>query len=222
MVRKTRKAIKKEKVHGMSIPQLRRAFEHMDKFRDLETFRKEWKKTFGKDVSKSAAEDYLKFVSTSKGKQSGGMAPLDYQVRPGAELPYGSFPEYVSGGFGFANKMSIPEMCGKESWPGVPAGMGSNLVGGSPLRAKGRSKKETRRKGKKQKGGAFPSLGSVIGEAFSRPFGMNSPPNTFQTAQMEFKGASQFPTSDPVHNPIAHNPDITIYRASVNPASTQF
>jgi hypothetical protein len=218
MVRKTRKALKKEKVHGMSIPQLRRAFEHMDKFRDLESFRREWKKTFGKEVSKSAAEDYLKFVSTTKGKQSGGMAPLDYQVRPGAELPYGSFPEYVSGGFGFANKMSIPEMCGKESWPTVPAGLGSNLVGGSSKGAKGRKRKGTR----KQKGGAFPSLGAVIGEALSRPFGMDSPPTTLQTAQMEFKGAMPFPTSDPVHNPITQQADTTIYRGSINPISSQF
>jgi hypothetical protein len=212
MARKTRK-VSKLSVKGMSIPQLRRAFEHMDKFSDIESFRREWKKTFGKEVSKSAAEDYLKFVSTTKRKQSGGMAPLDYQTRPGAELPYGSFPEYVSGGFGFANKSGITEMCGKETWPSVPAGMGSNLVGG-----RRKSKRGTR----KQKGGAFPSLGAVLGEAFTRPFGMNSPPSQLQTAQMDFKGVHSIPSGDPVDNRIAPHMDANVYKADISKSSLLF
>lgn len=193
MVRKTRKA-KKATGKAMSVPQLRRAFEHIDSFvakkgTDIDGFRKEWKKTFGKEVSKAAAEDYLKFVKSKKSQKGGGAltmtpAALGYDMRAGTDTPYGSFPSYVSGGFGFANADSVAAACGRENiTPKLPADLGSNKVGGG------------RRKTRKQKGGAF-SLAQFLSngaEALQRPIGMGSvlTPNTagaLYTTQMLAKG----------------------------------
>ena len=191
---------KKAKEDGMTIPELRKAFEHIDHFtqtekgQKVEEFRKEWRKVFGKDVSEHAARDYLAFVSKAKPVQSGGMAPLDYTTRAGTDIPYGNFPAYVSGGFGFANADSFTAVAGKEDiTPVIPAGLGSNLVNG------GGRKRQTR---KKQKGGGLlPSLA----EALTRPFGMNSPPSAAQLAQMSVKGVEA--GADP-------RPEIPVFKVS--------
>ena len=195
MVRKTRKS--NEKGKAMTVPQLRRAFEHIDSFvakkgTNVDAFRKEWKKTFGKEVSRAAAEDYLKFVGSKKSKkgaQSGGAlslspAPLGYDLRAGTDTPYGSFPSYVAGGFGFANADSISAACGRENiTPRLPADLGSNKVGG------GRRKT---RKTKRQGGGGFMS---TLSEALQRPFtiGKMDIPGVGVTAQMMAKG---YPTGE--------------------------
>lgn len=212
----------KEKSKVMTIPQLRKAFEHMEKFRDLETFRKEWKKTFGKEVSKEAAEDYLKFVKASgSGKQSGGSsplagAPLDYTTRPGTDLPYGSYPQYISGGFGFANMDSLSQQCGKETqlWPGVPA----SSVTGSNEFMKGGKRNKTR----KQKGGSFPSLGTAFSEFLQRPFGMSSPPSAAQDLQMLAKGVNTLPSPRPEVNNLPFTQPPTIYNANISTSSRTF
>ena len=203
----------------MTIPQLRKAFEHMEKFRDVESFRREWKKTFGKDVSKDAAEDYLKYVVTNK-PQSGGAAPLDYTTRAGADIPHGSYPEYVSSGFGFRGMDSLTLQGGKETglWPQVPAGMGDNTVktGGGKFNS-------TRRKNKQKKvqkgGGMFPSLTNAVAEMFTRPFGMSSPPTASQDAQMISKGMDSLASPRPEINSLSFTHSPTIYNASINPVS---
>lgn len=200
----------------MTIPQLRRAFEHMEKFRDVDNFRKEWKKVFGKEISKTSAEDYLKYVSSKKdSKQHGGMAPLDYTTRPGADLPYGSFNQYVSSGFGFANQDSLMTQCGKEThlWPSPLPGSGSNVVGGG---------KRSKRKTRKQKGGALPSLSTAVSEFMSRPFGMNSPPNSLQDASLQWKGVDSLPSPRPEINDLKYTHNPTIYNASISPIVRTF
>jgi hypothetical protein len=213
----------KEKSKVMTIPQLRKAFEHMEKFRDLETFRKEWKKTFGKEVSKEAAEDYLKFVKASgSGKQSGGAshlagAPLDYTTRPGTDLPYGSYPQYVSGGFGFANIDGISAQCGKETnlWPGVPA---SSVTGSNEV-MKGGKRNKTRKQKVNQKGGSFPSLGTAISEFLQRPFGMGSPPTIAQDLQMVAKGVNTLPSPRPEVNTLPFTQSPVVYNANISTSS---
>jgi hypothetical protein len=208
MVRKTRKQNK-----VMTIPQLRKAFEHMDKVRGVENFRKEWKKTFGKEITIQSAEDYLQYVAAKKpGVQHGGMAPLDYTLRAGTDLPYGSYPSYVASGFGFANQDSLLAQCGKETslWPSGTAGCAAAKGGG-------RKKNKTR----KQKGGAFPSLSTALSEFMSRPMGMDAPPNAAQAATMEWKGTAM-PSSDPVNNPLSYTVPPTIHAASINPISRTF
>lgn len=195
MVRKTkatRKLVQEKHTKAMTIPELRKAFENVERFvqknKDLDAFRKMWKKTFGKEVSESAARDYLAFVSSQPTTQKGGAAPLDYQTRAGVDdLTYGSFQKYVLGGMAFP-KDSF-HMSNENITPRIPADMGSNtfMKGG---------RRKTRR-GVKQKGGA---LYPTIAEALTRPFIMNSPPSMVQDAQMLAKGHAGFSSPRPEIN----------------------
>ena len=212
MVQKTRK------VKSLSIPQLRKSFDHIDswveahvakgKVKDLvPAFQKEWKKTFHKSVDAKAAEAYLSIKAHFKPrmtrkrmqKQRGGTqeltgAPLDYMTRQGVYGVYGAFPEYVSSGLRFYNDInqdSLTAQCGKENiTPNIPADMGSNAFqkGGKKTRSNRRAYKKTR----KQDGGAFKdmltSLSSTTDTMLSRPFPGSQPVSVSHTALMSTKG----------------------------------
>ena len=153
MPRKTRKH--SGKVKSLTIPQLRKSFDHIDSWVDshmskkkavkelVPAFQTEWKKTFHHEVNAKAAEAYLsiKHRSSSHGsrmtkKQRGGNpsvlagAPLDYATRQGVYGVYGHFPQYVSSGLSFYNQInqdSLTAGCGTENiTPKLPADMGSN------------------------------------------------------------------------------------------------
>ena len=125
---------------SLTIPQLRKAFDHMESFtlsllhresdakKRRSAFQHEWMKTFHRSVDDKAADAYIQFESKKmkkgktkkqKQKQKGGAAlagaPLDYSTRPGIYGVYGEFPEYISGGFATmgnaTNKMAIQEGC---------------------------------------------------------------------------------------------------------------
>lgn len=227
MVRKTRK-MKKVSGKTLTVPQLRRAFEHIDKFvakhsTDVEAFRKEWKKTFGKEVSKAAAEDYLKFVKSKtpmKGGASLSPAPLAYDMRAGTDTPYGSFNKYVGDGFGFANVDSISAGCGRENiTPKLPADIGNKVGGG---------RRKTRKLKSSQKGGAF-SLSQFLStgaEALQRPvtIGRSDMPGSLYTAQMMAKGyptgtAGIFNSPRPEIHAFRYSSPETSYAAYVSPSS---
>jgi hypothetical protein len=220
---KTRKGKSKQKVRPLTVPQLRKAFEHIEAHvvksgYDTDAFRKEWKKTFGKDVSEEAAKDYLMFVK-STGKQSGGGlqgAPLDYVTRAGADPSTAAqVPPYVQSGFfipekSFGAGSGVTESIGPKL--PLPADVGSNLV------SKGGARKT--RKGKKvQKGGAlFPSLSTAVSEFMSRPFLANSPPNVLNDLQYASKGqASELSSPRPEINPLKYTqaPSDTIYGTTI-------
>ena len=176
MTRKTRKHSSK----ALTIPQLRKSFDHIDSWveshlskktlKDLvPAFQAEWKKTFHHDVNAKAAEAYLaiKHRSGSKKtkKQRGGAAPLagaplDYMTRQGVYGVYGNFPQYVSSGLSFYNQInqdSLTAACGTENiTPKLPADMGSNEVqkGGKRGSKKSRKSLKKGRKTRKQRGGA--------------------------------------------------------------------
>ena len=230
MIRKTRKLGKNK---ALTIPQLRRSIEHIDAFvarkgNDVTAFRKEWKKTFGKEVSLKAAKEYLEIVLKRKGQgQSGGMAPLNYELGAGGDASP-SVPPYVSGGFGFANNDGFASSCGKEDITPVPhPRLGSNLVGGG----KGGKGKKTRkgRKGRKdrkdQRGGALPimsQLSNNFAEFLSRPvIPMSSPPSMAQDMQMLSKGYNG------LASPLPQNPSFNfaqtppIYNTYVSPSSVR-
>ncbi len=119
----------------MTIPQLRKAFDHIeeftsqvvhsqkDKVKQRKAFQEEWMRVFHRSIDDKAADAYLHFESKKKKtgktrKQRGGAAlggaPLDYSTRPGIYGVYGSFPEYIGAGFSFGNdinKMAIQEGC---------------------------------------------------------------------------------------------------------------
>jgi hypothetical protein len=145
MARPTRKNRKTKKV--LSIPELRKAFEHIEsvaygvkklpKEEQIATFKKEWLKTFGREVETKAVVSYLavKLGKTRRNrKQKGGMAPLDYQTRPGIDGVYGNFQAYLDRGLIPYPEQGIRQECGvKDFTPHLPAGMGSNQAGGATL-----------------------------------------------------------------------------------------
>lgn len=195
--RKTKRAIQ-------TIPQLRKAFDHIEKIAkegvSLDRFQEEWKKVFSHDIDGQAAQSFLRFHSkknrTKKAHQKGGAAalagaPLDYTTRPGTyETPYGSFLDYVSSGFNFYDKINtnsfVPTQCGKENiTPQLAASMGSNKVGGG------------RRTRRRQRGGAFPSLAELATALTFRPMPITAPTTTLHDAQMAFKGQPLPPSPSP-------------------------
>jgi hypothetical protein len=218
MAGKTRK-VSKTKSPGMTIPQLRKAFDHIEKFvqknkDDIEGFRKEWKKQFGKPVSEEAARDYLAFVREHgiKGQSGGG-----YDLRAGADIPYGNYPAYVSSGF-FMPSDSFTLQTKDLLTPIIPAGLGSNAV----MKGGKRNERKTRKQ-KKQGGGAYlPSLATATQEFLTRPFGMSSPVTTSQQTQMEAKGVDGFPSGRPEVNTLPPLTNQPIYSATISPASRMF
>jgi hypothetical protein len=243
MVRKTKKVSKSK---GMTVPQLRKAFEHIESYarkHDVSAFRKEWKKTFGKPISEHAAKDYISFLKSSNEQSGGGSAtplagaPLDYTTRAGADPSTAAqVPPYVSSGFGFANMDSFRLMSGKEDiTPRIPADMGSNLVGGSnrvfnsnqlkePIELKSlESKRKTRKSRKGQVGGAFPSLSTAVSEMMSRPFAMNSPPTTGNIMTMAAKAhTDDIASPRPENNNLSFTQAPTIYSATANNQTRTF
>jgi hypothetical protein len=101
---RTRKA-KDSNQKSLSIPELRRAFESIEQYArskpSVKDFQKRWIKIFGKPISSSAAEEYIRFMSKQrKRSQKGGEAPLNYEMRQGQfTTPDGAYQNYVSGGF---------------------------------------------------------------------------------------------------------------------------
>lgn len=184
----------------LSLGGLRKALEHIKGCAGkmgVPEFQKEYKKVFHKNISPKDAKAYIQSLKASR--QSGGAAPLHYELQAGAETPYGSFPAYLTGGFGFANQSStLGEAAGVTNFPSPAARMGSNLVGG----AKG--KRATRRKGKSQKGGAgmLDVTLSNVAEVFSRPFPAASPASIGNDMQMLAKGHVPFDSPRPeFHSP---------------------
>lgn len=219
------KHTRKRKTGTMTIPQLRKAFDHMesrtsdilrrypDKKERRSAFQEEWKKVFHRDVDDKAADAYLEFEAkkgkrsgkTRRGQRGGSMpalagAPLDYSTRPGVYGPYGVFPAYVSSGFDFynsINKDSLTEQCGKENiTPKVPADIGSNVVSQKGGK-RGRSRK-TRRQRRRQRGAGFPSMSEFASAASMRPVLPNTPTSPAYDAQMAFKGQPLPPSPSPV------------------------
>lgn len=135
MTRHTRK--RKHTEHVQTIPELRRAFEHIEQVgqricqlptaKAVAEFQKEWKKTFYRDLSKQAAEAYLDHVKKEHSAPSktthktrrlrGGSAlvgaPLDYTLRPGINL--------VDGGVNQNSYAVTPAYVDKGFWNPEPA-----------------------------------------------------------------------------------------------------
>jgi hypothetical protein len=216
----------------MTIPHLRKAFDHIDAWIEsrihkegvkklVPAFQAEWKKVFRRSVDTKAAEAYLSLKHTAaprvtkKQKQKGGSAvlagaPLDYMTRPGVTGPYGSFPAYLSDGMLPYPADSVSAQCGKiDITPNVPVDIGSNKFVG------GRRNRKTRRN-RKQAGGSNPMTQTLQNvqnalEVFgNRPFQNGSPPTTGSIAVMAAKGVD-------VATPTAQN---TVYTVQAyNPAA---
>ena len=147
------------KVHAMTVPQLRKAFEQIDvdtkrilskhpiNEESIKEFQKSWKQIFHKNIDSTSAQSYLQLQSkivkkggmrrTRKSKQSGGVGPVDYTLRPGIDGTHGNYLPYVSSGLSFydnINKIGMDADCGKINiTPTIDVSMGSNEImkGGS-------------------------------------------------------------------------------------------
>jgi hypothetical protein len=193
--KRTRKVRSGSKSSIMSIPQLRKAFDHMDRvvenlrktakhsFSDaVVIYREEWRKTFKRDLSPADAAAYLKFrfgMKSSKTRRSRtrggamagplGGAPLDYQMRAGSTGAYGNFPTYQQQGLDRYYASSLSADCGKAN--GFPTdGSGASQAGGAAW------------------------------DALFRPLYSSAPPSMPYQTMMEAKGQT-FPSPDPVGQP---------------------
>lgn len=194
--RKMKMSTKKVRSGTLTIPQLRKAFDHMDQvveglrssskhsFSDaVMKYREEWRKTFKRDLSPADAEAYLKFrfgvksMKTRKHRHRGGAiqnplagAPLDYATRPGVDGVYGQFPAYQTAGLDRYYSSAITADCGKpNSFP--------------------------------TDGSAASQAGGGFMDGLFRPFASSNPPSMIYQPMMENKGVAAYPTSDPVGNP---------------------
>lgn len=208
----------------MTIPQLRKSFDHMESFtlsllrresdakKQRKAFQHEWMKTFHRSVDDKAADAYLHFESKKlkKGKtkkQRGGAAlggaPLDYSTRPGIYGVYGEFPEYISGGFATmgnaTNKMAIQEGCNSAAeaakFQAPYTGFGAASLASQKGGKSRRTKGKRSRKQKKFRGGAFPSISEFASAASFRPITTTAPPSMFYQGMMEMKGSPPFPSA---------------------------
>ncbi len=151
-------SIKENKSKGiLTIPELRRSFEHIEHFMNSElkshkpktdivkNLKKEWHRVFLKTLDDKTAETYVEHIVNTKNrrktlkKHKGGMAPLDYTTRPGiytqpAAIPpnaYGNILDYVSKGFWNPQPaQSYDPLPEQTRFPtSTPVGMGDNTVG---------------------------------------------------------------------------------------------
>jgi len=199
--RKMRSNSRKSKTGILTIPQLRKAFDHMDKVveslkhsskhsfsESVVKYREEWRKVFKRDLSPADAAAYLKFrygmksgrSKTRRSKTRGGAmpiagAPLDYQMRPGEVGVYGQFPSYQQEGLDRYYGSALSASCG------APNGFPTSPNGAS------------------QAGGA----------GYFRPLIPGAPPGAPYKTMMEHKGVIPFPTSDSVGpGPVRLQPDM--------------
>jgi hypothetical protein len=238
MVRKTRKLSKKTEpaaAAALTIPQLRKSFEHIEKFvktkvlhmsekEGLKAFCKEWKKTFG-EISEESAKDYLEYMRSQNKTQKGGAvtvlspANLSYEMSQPSG-PNASYPAYLSGGFLPPPMDSVAATCGKPNAFLPPAAdTGSNEW--APMKGGGRRARRVSKKHKKehksehqqkQTGG---SLGTALSEFLTRPFGMGSPPTMLQDVGHRLSGQTGLASPRPEINTLSFTQPPTVFNASI-------
>lgn len=229
----------KDRKFSMGIPQLRQAMTHITNYahalvkskkgsNSVKKFQSEWQATFHKPLSDKVAKEYLnhinKYKSKTMKKRGGGggtitPAPLAYRMEPGAQIPHGNFPEYLTKGFFVPMSDNIAN-CGKiDSTSTVPADMGSNVVGG----------KRRKSKSLKKRGGADPlsSFITGLGTIATRPWASQNPPLFHQEQILQYKGYLPSPGGDPSQKTWQYNnpakglvPLPVAQRQDYNPQST--
>ena len=187
----------------MTIPQLRQSMMHITNYAQnlvknkkpnpVQSFQSEWKATFHKPLADKVAKEYLSYIAkykskTLKKKQRGGMAPLAYRMEPGALLPHGNFPEYLTKGFFVPMSTNIAN-CGTVDSTVIPsATLGSNLVSKT-----GGRRRRTRKRG----GDPISSFLNGVTAITTRPFAAVNPPSFQQDAASVFRGSLPSPGGDP-------------------------
>jgi len=162
----------------------------------VRAIRTTWKRLFHGTLDSESVKGFARHFRTDRStrkqrKQRGGMAPLAYQMNSGipSATTNGHYPTDASTDSQSKHDMDVSfnsgmsRTAGTESWrfPTVPAGMGSNKVGG---------RRKTRRS-RKQKGGG--SLLETIGQV---PFLPGAPLTSVQTGYAAYSGQPSAPSSD--------------------------
>ena len=218
---------KKQKKSTMTIPQLRKAFDHIETFslslvrgeRDSskrrKAFQEEWMKVFHRPIDDKAADAYLQFEAKKakskgttrrmKGGAALGGAPLDYSTRPGIYGVYGEFPQYIASGFSTfgdaTNKMAIQEGCNSAAEAAKFQAPYTGFGAPSLMSQKGgKSRRQKKGKGKRKtrkQRGGAPSFGEFASALTFRPLTSSAPPSQLYTSMMEWKGSEAYPSSMP-------------------------
>ena len=239
-MRKTRRASKKGSVYPpMNIPELRRAFEHMEGWvlenhnKGAAAFQEEWQKTFRKPVDRASAEAYMEHVlsenqhvkkgkkgSQHKRQQSGGMAaplagaPLDYTTRPGL---------YITPGVNQGSYAQVPNYVQSGFWNPEVAQLYDPVPGqtvyptrtplgmGSNLVGGARKSKKRSKQNKQGGGSLMSSTLDSIHQLMFRPISTTAPPpSVAMDAQTGMRGQA-----------LGQSPDVTQtqlqYRMSPTP-----
>jgi hypothetical protein len=195
---KTVRKSKASKGKTMSIPQLRKGLDHIADYTErlvqsgvsgtkqlAKSFAAEWHRVFGKRMDLATAESYVKHMLGMKGKggkkgtrkMRGGSnalagAPLPALTRPGTDLPYGNFLEYVNKGF-WNPEPAIKGDTGRDQSIALPyAGTGSNKISG---------------------GGLLSSISNGLSAISFRPFQAENPSSPQQDAMSAWKGQGMGP-----------------------------
>ena len=218
MARRTKKQSKKGKQgkqskqnHIMTIPELRRSFEHIETFvhqhkrsKDLvKMLQEEWLKVFKKKLDKESATAFANHTVKESSQSGGGQltgAPLDYTTRPGLYISpginqgsYAQVPNYVSSGFWNPEPgQSYDRVIGQTVYPDrTPAGLGDNTVIG--LKMSGGSNRKTQKR--KQSGGdPLRTLGTALNQFLFRPVQSTIPPSIPQDVLAASKGQDLGPS----------------------------
>ena len=223
MVRKTRKQHHTKKYSGiMTIPELRRSFEHIEDFLTKELnskaskgeivthLQKEWEDVFFKPLNRKAAEAYVEHVMTYKsrrltrksGKKHGGAeplagAPLDYNTRPGLYIQPAAIPPNAYG--------NILDYVSKGFWnpeqahsydpvPGQTHYVTSVPKGmGENTFIKGGSKKTRKLR---RTGGNLAQIGATLSQVSHVPGSV--PPSNLQNLQSMWQGKNVGPSPDQI------------------------
>jgi len=220
---RTKKAKKVEHHDGiMSIPELKRAFEHVEEFVELHhtvplnnlvpMFQEEWTRTFYKEVDKESAKAYvqhaldqLKHKPQKERRHYGGAmalsgAPLDYTTRPGLYVTpgvdqgsYAVVPKYVDSGFWNPEQgRDFDPVEGQTHYP-TNTPLG---MGSNTVHFRGGSRRS--QKQRKQKGGDF--LGDMfvaVKQALFNPqIATVPPPSPVDDAVRTFRGLPTGPSPD--------------------------
>jgi hypothetical protein len=226
MVRKTRRHVSKKQTGVFSIPELRRAFEHIEEFVDnkvaqreskdqiIKDLQKEWSRTFHKDLDKKSADAFVsdRLTKTPSRRKTlrkrGGAAPLDHTTRAGIYLAPGQIPDKaghlpLSDG-GKSNFGSYVQYVNKGFWNPEPGHSYDPVPGQThyptaPPAGMGTNTVHFAAKGGKRRtrrGGAL--TGSLLQQAFNHPIPASAPPGVLQDMQDMWYGKQVGPSSDQV------------------------
>jgi hypothetical protein len=189
---------------------------------DASALQTKWKSLFSEPLSNTSAITFIKYYRDMRNsakqttrKQRGGMAPLNYDMTPGANVSvYGRFPVEVGTDMAsirdldvyFSN--SLTTGCGTEnSSLTVPVEMGSNKVGGGKSRKSRKSRVNRKtvrsaRKNLRSRSRRNRSTRRMRGGDWwdYRPYWASVPPNNLQSMSQSYAGVAPPASGDPTNH----------------------